>query len=128
MPTTLTKGATVVTLPDDLVWRDEFDWRTQVVTRSYSIGGALITDSVARLAGRPMTLVHDGVARSVVLQLAALADQSPGDMTLVHLGVSHTVQFAYDQSPLQAAQAFAEYADPAATDEYSLTLRLIKVA
>ncbi|WP_429235043.1 hypothetical protein [Aeromonas salmonicida] len=44
-------------LPDDLVWRDEFDWSPveQVVTPTLS--GVLLVEETPRLEGRPITLV-----------------------------------------------------------------------
>ena len=44
-------------LPDDLIWRDEFDWAPveQVVTPTLS--GALLVEETAKPEGRPITLV-----------------------------------------------------------------------
>ena len=45
-----------VLLPDDLVWRDEFEWAPveQVVTPTLS--GALLVEETAKPEGRPLTL------------------------------------------------------------------------
>jgi hypothetical protein len=45
-----------LTLPPGLVWSDEFAWSPVVQTADHSLSGALIVQTGARLAGRPITL------------------------------------------------------------------------
>lgn len=46
-----------LTLPDGLVWQDEFTWSPQTQAADYSLTGALIVQAATKLAGRPITLV-----------------------------------------------------------------------
>ena len=61
-------------LPDDLIWRDEFDWAPveQVVTPTLS--GALLVEETAKPEGRPITLVGH-CPRATVLSVKALEAQ-----------------------------------------------------
>jgi hypothetical protein len=43
-----------VALPDDLEWPDEWSWSPVSQAVSVSIGGSLIVEEQAQLAGRPM--------------------------------------------------------------------------
>ena len=52
----LADGATL-TLPDDLLWSDEYAWTPTVASTSYLITGALLIQWATRQAGRPITLV-----------------------------------------------------------------------
>lgn len=127
--TTLQRGVTIVTLPDDLLWSNEFAWNAVEVQRRFSIAGALITDVGTKQVGRQITLQggqdYAWVARADVLTLAGWADEAPQDMTLTYRGVEYTVQFDYGfQQPI-AAEPVIDYADPDNTDTYALTLRLI---
>ena len=42
---TLTYGAIVITLPDDLAWSDEYAWRAVEQRKTYSLTGALLVES-----------------------------------------------------------------------------------
>ncbi|MNV78610.1 hypothetical protein D3C71_1721070 [compost metagenome] len=56
-------------LPDDLIWRDEFDWAPveQVVTPTLT--GALLVEETDKPEGRPITLVGH-CPRATVLSIA----------------------------------------------------------
>ena len=136
MSLTLTSGATVITLPEDLQWVDEFTpWKVAQVLE-HSLTGALIVHESAKLVGRPITLQSGPnfawVARSVVDQLRALEDVANGvNMTLVIPDYpsgtrSFTVRFRRDSGAIEAAQIKFK-SPPAPTDYYSLVLRLIQV-
>ena len=45
-----------LSLPNDLLWTDEFDWSPLVSATSFSLGGALFVEQGLKLAGRPFTL------------------------------------------------------------------------
>jgi hypothetical protein len=47
----------VLVLPDDLLWTDEHAWTPAVAAVSYLLTGALLVESAARQAGRPITFV-----------------------------------------------------------------------
>lgn len=45
-----------ITLPNDLLWEDEFDWSPVLSDHGYSTTGALFVDMWVRQAGRPISL------------------------------------------------------------------------
>ena len=111
-------------LPDDLVWRDEFDWSPveQVVTPTLS--GALLVEETATPEGRPITLVGHA-PRATVLLLKALEAQVAQLMTLTLLdGVTRTVVW---RRPGVVATPLYELADPDGDHPYTLTLNLTEV-
>jgi hypothetical protein len=114
-----------VLLPDDLVWRDEFDWAPveQVVTPTLS--GALLVEETPRPEGRPITLVGH-CARAIVLRLKAL-EAVPGQLLTLTLldGVARTVIW---RRPGVVVTALIEMADPEAGEPYALTLNFTEVA
>lgn len=137
MPLTLTSGATVITLPEDLAWVDEFaPWKVAQVFE-HSLSGALIVHESAKLAGRPITLQSGsnyGMAtRAVVEALQALEAVANGpSMTLsvpTHEAANRTftVTWRRDTGAIEAVQ-LKTILPPAPTDWYSLTLRLMQVA
>jgi hypothetical protein len=137
MPLTLTSGATVITLPEDLQWVDEFaPWKVAQVFE-HSLSGALIVQESAKLAGRPITLQSGSnyawATRETVEALQALEAVANGpNMTLsvpTHEAANRTftVRFRRDTGAIEAAQ-IKLILPPAPTDWYSLTLRLMQVA
>jgi len=137
MPLTLTSGATVITLPVDLQWVDEFSpWKVAQVFE-HSLSGALIVQESAKLAGRPITLQSGSnyawATRETVQALQTLEAVANGpNMTLsvpTHEAANRTfsVRFRRDAAAIEAAQ-IKMLLPPAPTDWYSLTLRLMQVA
>ncbi|WP_368162874.1 hypothetical protein [Aeromonas sp. s6] len=111
-------------LPDDLVWRDEFDWSPveQVVTPTLS--GALLVEETATPEGRPITLVGHA-PRATVLLLKALEAQVAQLMTLTLLnGQQREVVW---RRPGIVAIPVIEMADPEAGEPYALTLNFTEV-
>ena len=113
-----------VLLPDDLVWRDEFEWAPveQVVTPTLS--GALLVEETAKPEGRPLTLIGH-CSRAKVQELKVLEAQVAQLMTLTLLdGVTRTVVW---RRPGVVATPLVEMADPEGGDPYALTLNLTEV-
>ena len=131
MATTLTYGAVTITLPDYLLWTDEYAWRAVGQKKSYGVTGALHLQAALKLKGRPITLAgEDGagafMARSVV-ELLRVASELPGQVfTLLLRSVAHQVHFDHEAGGLDAKQVFGE-ALPIDTDQYLVSLRFIKV-
>lgn len=129
--TTLSLGAESLTLPDDLLWVDEFDWETVRSVSTYGVDGALFTDSAARLAGRPITLRgarnHGWVLRSTVVSLEAWR-ALPGQLfTLTLRGVARQVRFDHERGAMEAAPLL-ERREYIASDPYIVTLRFLQQA
>lgn len=113
-----------VLLPDDLVWRDEFEWAPveQVVTPTLS--GALLVEETAKPEGRPLTL-SGHCSRAKVQELKVLEAQVAQLMTLTLLdGVTRSVVW---RRPGVVAMPLIEMADPEGGDPYALTLNLTEV-
>lgn len=51
----VTAGGTL-TLPNDMLWEDEFDWSPVISEHTYSTTGALFVDQFVKQAGRPISL------------------------------------------------------------------------
>ncbi|HHO2168289.1 TPA: hypothetical protein ACVBCY_001814 [Aeromonas hydrophila] len=111
-------------LPDDLIWRDEFEWAPveQVVTPTLS--GALLVEETAKPEGRPITLVGH-CPRATVLALKVLEAQVAQLLTLTLLdGLQREV---FWRRPGVVATPLIEMADPEAGEPYALTLNFTEV-
>lgn len=137
MPLTLTSGATVITLPEDLQWVDEFTpWKVAQVFE-HSLSGALIVQESAKLAGRPITLQSGSnwgwATRDVVEALQALEAVASGPNMVLSVPAheaanrAFTVRFRRDTGAIEAAP-IKLVLPPAPTDYYSLTLRFLQVS
>ena len=128
--TTLTYGATTLTLPDDLPWTDEFGWAAVEQRSEYSITGALIVEASAKLAGRPITLAgtetRGWISRATLLTLKAWAALPAQAFTLAINGNSRSVAFDQARGAVDAQPLFA-LVDTDAGDDYIPTLRFIEV-
>lgn len=125
MAVTLTKGASVLALPDDMLWVDEFDWSPVVAHAGYGAAGALLVDRSTRLAGRPITLSGPWVTRTTVETLYTWAADEAAAMTLVLRSLTCPVCFDYEKGPpVQATPVFIQRFESG--DFYRLTLRLLK--
>lgn len=114
-----------VTLPDDLIWRDEFDWAPveQVVTPTLT--GALLVEDTLQPHGRPITLVGH-CTRALVQELKVLEAVPSQLLTLTLLdGVGRQVIW---RRPGVVAAPLYDVADPDAAMPYSLTLNLTEVS
>jgi hypothetical protein len=116
-----------ITLPDDLVWVDEFDFEPVAQASARTLGGVLISEETELLAGRDITLGAAGqwVERSVVIALRALAADAGETHTLSLRGTDYTVQF---RRPAIEARPVIEQADPLAVDPYEIRINLRTVA
>lgn len=97
---TLTHGGTTLTLPDRLLWVDEYQWSPVATEVRWGTTGAPQLHVGLRQAGRPITL--DGrdseawIDRTLCDQLEAWAALPGATFTLVLRGQARTVVF--DQS------------------------------
>lgn len=130
MATTLALGATTITLPDDLLWPDEFTWAPVAQVASYGVTGALHIDAAAKLAGRPITLAggddYAWCPRSTLIALEAWKALPAQVFTLTLRGVQYPVIFDHEKGAVDA-KSVADYSDPSADDPYVVTLRFLKV-
>jgi hypothetical protein len=119
-----------LTLPEDLLWADEFDWTPIEQSQSYSVTGALIIQSGTKQAGRPITLSGGndyGVISRATLKLlsAKLAINSPMALTL-NDGRVFSVIFNHSKNPIEA-KPWIDYSTPEDADFYTLKINLLAV-
>lgn len=128
--TTLAYDAITIDLSDDLLWSDEYTWTPVVQRRDYTIAGAMLVDSSAKQAGRPITLRGDDncgwVPRSTMDQLTTAAAIPGQQFTLTLRSVAHTVVFDHANQAVEADPVWS-VSDPLATDYYVVTLRFVEV-
>ena len=118
----------VLTLPQDLIWVDEFAWRKVEQTTEYSTTGALLVDQWSKQAGRTMELRgevdYGWILRGPLETLDAWAAQTELQLTLLRNGASWSVIFDHASGPVEATPV-VPYADPEAVDPYALVLRFL---
>ena len=128
--TSLTDNSTL-TLPDDLLWVDEHAWTPAVARIEYLLTGALLVETAARAAGRPITLQAEPdmawVTRATVSALYAWASVPSRQFALTFQdGRSFTVAFRHFETAIEAAPVLGF---PASGDDdfYRITLRLMEI-
>lgn len=124
-----------ITLPGDLVWEDEFQW--SVIARpdspEFSLGGAVILEESAKLAGRPITLVAKDeflgsiwLSRTTILALQEKVNAPSTTMSLV-MSDYQTFSVRFIGKGVTATPVY-HIAPPIDQDRYYLTISLITVA
>lgn len=141
-----------VTLPEGLLWTDQYGWRSVEQSKQYTTTGALVMDSWAKQAGQPMTLqgAQDRAwcERGLLATLRAWANTPGLVLSLVHAGTTHTVAWDHEQQPIDAqpltdllgapsrytvrnavgdivTDVDVDYFDPRLTDPFVVTLRFV---
>ena len=119
-----------LTLPEDLIWIDEFDWTPIEQSQSYSITGALIIETGTKQAGRPITLSGGQdfgvIGRTDLKQLQAkLTQTTPLVLTLNDVRTFNVI-FNHTKNPIEA-KPWIDYSTPDDADFYTLKLSFIAV-
>lgn len=131
MTTTLTRSSTTLTLPDHLLWPNEFNWTATQANQQYSVGGALLVNTGTKLAGRPITLQggadHGWAQRGQALTLRSWADDPASTMTLVYRGTTYSVRFAATEAPFTFTPK-VDYSNPIDTDVGFFSLQLVTLS
>lgn len=136
MAITLTKGATTLELPEDLLWVNEFRWSPVAQATERSLTGALLIDVGSRVGGRPITLAGKEnfawILRSGLETLQAWAALPGQQFTLTHNGVARTVIFdhgtAEESGAIKQVEPVIDYSDPEPEDYYcSLELNFLEI-
>lgn len=130
--TTLTYDGTTLILPDDLYWADEASWQPVVQTAERTITGALVVQTHARVAGRPITLQPDSenaswITRQTLETLMAWASIPDCEMLLSYRGISYDVIWRHHDGEVIQATPIVHYADVQAGDYYTATLRFMEI-
>lgn len=118
-----------ITLPDDLLWIDEYAHTPVKQTVSTAVDGTLIIEAATQTKGRPITLQggadYGWVTRTVLEQVRAKQYQAGLQMTLVVRGNYYNVLFA--QPGGIEAKPVIDYNNPDGTDVYTVTLKFFEV-
>lgn len=116
-----------ITLPDGLVWEDEFDWTPVSQEKTVSLTGTLIIQEAAALAGRPITLKGEDscwTTRAIVQSLYALAQTADKEMTLTIAGTARTVVWSRGNEPPVEAKPVFPLMEPGT--DYTYILRTLR--
>jgi len=118
-----------ITLPDDLLWSDEYAYTPVKQTLTTAVDGTLIVEAAAQTKGRPITLQGGRdfawVDRATLELLRAKQYQPALQMTLTLRGSAHQVLFV--QPGGIEAQPIIDYSNPDGTDFYAVTLKFFEV-
>ena len=122
-----------ITLPDDLLWINEFEWNPVEQTTERSLTGALLVQEGKFAYGRPIVLTGGSdagwVSRLIVNNLFALSEKANKTMSLT-LPDNRNFSVIFDRSdgaPVEARQVIP-FAYPKDNDQYFITLRLLTVS
>lgn len=130
MSTTLTYNAVTVTLPDDIIWSDEYDWHPVVQSSEFTTTGALLIESALKQAGRPISLHNTEdqawLTKAACDQIKTWASLPGIVLTLVYRGVTHTVVFDHEKTGFEA-YPLVFYRLMVSGDYYIVNLRFIEV-
>jgi hypothetical protein len=122
---------TVIEIPDDLEWVNEFGWSPVKQDISYTIGGTLVDQQSKVLAGRPINLAGGPsvwAPRSLIVALKMWVD-TPGIIMRLTMpdGIRHKVIFHHVEQALTATPLWRQTVQ-AGTNEYNnIQLNLITV-
>ena len=122
----------VITLPDDLLWINEFGWNPVAQTTERSLSGALLVQEGQLNHGRAIVLSGNGeagwVSRLTVKNLYALAKAANKTMSVtLPDGRQFSVIFDRANGTGVETRQLIPFAYPDDDDLYLVTLRLITV-
>jgi len=130
-PILLSDGVTTIELPGDLFWSDEYGWAGATQSFTRSVSGALIIQSAAKQAGRPITLEppQNGawMTRADLALAQAWADTPDKQMTLTLQGGNYSVMFRQDGGLPVEAKPVMFFADPQPDHYVTATFRFITI-
>jgi len=114
-----------LSLPDDLLWQDEFSWNPVAGSSGRTLQGRFTfqTAGAAGESGRPITLgnEHAWLTRSDLLTLQAWSTDPYKRMSLtLHDGSVRDVVFRHWEPPVVEAAPVVDFADPDAATLYRL--------
>ena len=129
---TLTHNSTTVTLPAALYWADEHSWAPVGQTTERTITGALIVQTQARIAGRPITLrplteSDAWVPRADLERLKTWAAIPGCEMLLSYRGIQYNVTWRHQDGDPLAATPIVHFDDAQPIDWFLVTLNLMEI-
>lgn len=121
-----------ISLPEDLIWADEYDWSNITQSVKKSLTGALIIQEASQTKGRTFTLTGDSnsgwIDKATLDLLKVKVDTVNLQMTLNYHGTDYNVMFnrSGNSSPMIAKPIY-ELVDPQSDHNYTLQLNFIEV-
>lgn len=110
-----------IPLPEDLLWDDELGWCPVSETVNVSLGGSVIIQASAQVAGRPVTLSGGSeyayIDRAAWLQVQAMAADPAWSGVLDYHGREITVRFRHGDGAIAATPVVDYSGAPEDTDE-----------
>ena len=103
------RDGTVLVLPNDLLWQDEFEWSPVSAVHEYALNGTLLIEESVKQAGRPISLsppdnMQAWVSRATLQKLKDWAAQPKMRFTLQFEYATDKrefmVMFNHQQSPM----------------------------
>lgn len=133
--TTISNGTTTLTLPADLLRRDEYAYSPVRQAATPTLTGAVWIDVSVASAGEPITLaggreggnVFGTMTRAEFAALRALADVPGASYTLVWQGTPRTVVFRHNDTPALDAEPVTDYSDPSDADDVIPTIKMMVI-
>ncbi len=118
-----------ITLPEDLIWIDEYQWSGVAEQIDIMSDGAVVVQADAQQTGRLITLRGGDnfgwIFKNVLEQLFALSRQAVLEMTLtLNDGSTHNVVFTGER--IKADQVY-EHSDPEDDHPYIVTLYFMEL-
>lgn len=114
-------------LPDNLYWKNEFDFKPFATSAERAVDGALLIDAQALSYGQPIALTGAWVTRAEAAPLLALEAAPLTKRQLTGLGASPvSVVIDIAQGGIALKPVF-EGANTAADDKFALTINLLTV-
>lgn len=135
MAITLSNGTTVLQLPPDLLWVNEFRWSSVSQATERALRGALLIDVAERVGGRPITLaggLNEWMLRADLEVLYTWVRLPGAQFTLTHNEVERTVIFDHgtgeESNAIKLVAPVVDYSDPEPSDYYcSLELNFLEL-
>ena len=131
MSITISDASSTIILPDDLVWRNEFDTSQIAQSQSRTLGGNLVVFESQKIAGRKIALESDAdsgwITRNDLDLLRSMFEQVDTDLTLVRNAVSFTVRVDRSSGSGIKVIPVIDCSNPSSTDKYALSVYLITV-
>lgn len=123
-----------VTLSDDFLWSDEFDWNPIEQKQDYAVDGAFIIQEGKKKSGRPITLTADKnmawLKRHVVSKLkdwSVLQEKFELQFNYFHDKRTFNVVFNHQDKAIEAKPVL-EHPSVSDDDEYNVTLRFLELS
>jgi hypothetical protein len=118
-----------ITLPDELIWVDEYEWSTVKATTKRTVQGKhiVLRSLMPSDAGRSITLTSDNswTSRLLIHELHLLSNEVDLSLFLqMHDGRSYLCKFRHWDPPCLQAELLVPTAFPEDETLYKLTLKL----